>query len=89
MKRSWRFVKWFFSKCGWFEALLFSSAFCLSAGLTAGEGQTRNIFWGIALCINALAALIFIAWCARNMWRDFVKHDERVFDILKDKNHGQ
>ncbi len=89
MKRIWRFIKWFASKCGWFESLLFTSAFCLSTGLMAGEGRTRNIFWGIAVCINALAMLIFLAWGARMMWQDFVKHDNQVFDILKDKNHGQ
>lgn len=86
MARTWRFIKWFVSKCGWFEALLFSSAFCLSAGLTAGVGTTRNIFWGIAVCLNVLAALIFVAWGVRNMWRDFVKHDDQVFDILKQKD---
>jgi succinate dehydrogenase hydrophobic anchor subunit len=83
MKRSLRFVKWFVSKCGWFEALLFTSSFTLVGGLTAGEGTTRNIFWGIAVCLNVLAALIFVAWGVRNMWRDFIKHDEQVFEILK------
>jgi hypothetical protein len=86
MKRAWRFVKWFVSKCGWFEALLFTSAFCLTAGSTAGEGTARNIYWGIAVCVNVLAALIFVAWGVRNMWADFKKHDEKVFDILKQKD---
>ena len=86
MNRAWRFAKWFVSKCGWFEALLFTSAFCLSAGLTAGEGPTRNIYWGIAVCLNVLAALIFVAWGVRNMWREFIKHDEKCFDILKQKD---
>jgi hypothetical protein len=83
MKQAWRFIKWFASKCGWFEALLFTSSFTLVGGLTAGEGTTRNIFWGIAVCLNVLAALIFVAWGVRNMWRDFKKHDEQVFNILK------
>jgi hypothetical protein len=86
MKRSWRFAKWFVSKCGWFEALLFISSFTLVGGFTAGEGTTRNIFWGIAVCLNVLAALIFVAWGVRNMWRDFIKHDEKCFDILKQKD---
>jgi hypothetical protein len=86
MNRAWRFVKWFASKCGWFEALLFTSSFTLVGGLTAGEGTTRNIFWGIAVCLNVLAALIFVAWGVRNMWADFKKHDEKVFDILKQKD---
>lgn len=89
MKRAWRFVKWILNKCGWFEVLLFTSAFCLAAGLTAGEGNARNIFWGIAAGVNVLAMLVFMWWGARSIWRDFVKHDEKVFDILKDKNHGQ
>jgi hypothetical protein len=86
MKRVWRFSKWFASKCTWFDALLFTSAFTLVGGLTAGEGSTRNIFWGIAVCLNVLAALIFVAWGVRNMWREFVKHDEKCFDILKQKD---
>jgi hypothetical protein len=33
-----------------------------------------------------LAALIFVAWGVRNMWREFIKHDEKCFDILKQKD---
>ena len=83
MNRAWRFIKWFVGKCGWFEAVCFISAFCFMAGLTAGEGTARNIFWGTAIGANVLAALVFISWGVRNMWADFKKHDERVFDILK------
>ena len=86
MKRAWRFIKWFTSKCGWFEVLLFTSTFCLIGGLTSGEGSVRNIFWGIAAFLNVLAALVFVAWGVRNMWRDFKKHDEQVFDILREKD---
>ena len=52
MKQAWRFIKWFVSKCGWFEALMFTTAFTLSAGLAAGEGTVRNVFWGIAIGAN-------------------------------------
>ena len=87
MKRAWRFIKWFVGKCGWFEAMLFTTSFCLAAGLTAGEGTiARNIFWGTACGVNLIAMLVFIWWGARNMWRDFKKHDEQVFDILKQKD---
>jgi hypothetical protein len=86
MNRTWRFVKWFVSKCGWFEGVLFITSFSLAAGLTAGEGPTRNVFWGIAIAVNALAMLAFIAQGARNIWQDFKKHDEKVFDILKEKD---
>jgi hypothetical protein len=83
MKRALRFFKWFVSKCGWFEAISFTSAFCFVAGLTAGESTARTIFWGTAIGVNVSAVLIFIAWGVRNMWRDFKKHDDQVFDILK------
>jgi hypothetical protein len=87
MSKAWRFVKWFISKCGWFEALMFTSAFCLSAGFAAGEGTiARDIFWGIAVGVNILAVLVFLWWGARNIWADFKKHDEKVFDILKQKD---
>jgi len=86
MKKFGRFIKWFISKCGWFEVLLFTTAFTLSAGFTAGEGTTRNIFWSIALGANAVAIIMFLWWGARNIWKDFVKHDEQVFDILKKDN---
>jgi len=84
MKRTWRFIKWFFSKCGWFEALMFTTSFTLAAGFTAGEGTTsRIVFWSIALGVNLLAILTFMWWGAKNMWREFKKDDEKVFDILK------
>ena len=83
MKQAWRFIKWFVSKCGWFEALMFTTAFTLSAGLAAGEGTVRNVFWGIALGANSCAMLVFLWWGAKNIWADFKKHDEKVFDILK------
>jgi hypothetical protein len=86
MKRALRFFKWFVGKCGWFEAVCFTSAFCFVAGLTAGEGSARDIFWSIAIGVNVLAVLIFMAWGIRSMWRDFKKHDEQVFDILKQKD---
>jgi hypothetical protein len=90
MKRTWRFIKWFFSKCGWFEALMFITSFTLAAGLAAGEGTARNVYWGIAIGANALAMLKFMWWGAKNIWQDFKKHDEEVFEILKkEKIDGQ
>ena len=83
MKQAWRFIKWFASTCGWFEALMFTSAFTLTAGLAAGEGIARNIFWGIALGVNAIAMLVFLWWGMKRIWSDFKKHDEQVFDILR------
>jgi hypothetical protein len=86
MTRAWRFAKWFFSKCGWFEFVLFTTSFTLTAGLAAGEGTVRDTFWGIAIAVNGMAMLSFIAWGARNIWQDFKKHDEKMFEILKDKD---
>ena len=86
MKRTWRFIKWFVSNCGWFEVLLFTSAFTLSAGFTAGEGTTLNIFWGITLGVNAIAMLVFLWWGMKRIWTDFKKHDEEMFNILKEKD---
>lgn len=86
MNRSWRFIKWFASKCGWFEFVMFTTSFCFFAGFTAGEGTARDIFWGTALGINAIAILVFLWWGAKRIWADFKKHDEQVFDILKKDN---
>ena len=83
MKRTWRFLKWFVGKCGWYELVLFTTSFCFFAGLTAGEGPTRNTFWTIAVGAVAGAMLMFLWWGAKNIWADFKKHDEQVFDILK------
>lgn len=83
MKRAIRFLKWFVSKCGWFEVLIFISAFTITAGFAAGEGMVRNVFWGIALGANACAVLAFLWWGIKNVWADFKKYDEQVFDILK------
>lgn len=86
MKRTWRFIKWFVSKCGWFEVLLFATAFTFSAGLAAGEGPIRNWFWGFAIGANIGAMLMFLWWGVKRIWSDFKEHDEQVFEILK-KDH--
>ena len=86
MKRTWRFIKWFYSKCGWFELVLFTTSFCFFAGFTAGEGPTRDTFWTIAIGAVVGAMLMFLWWGAKNMWDNFKKHDEQVFDILKKDN---
>ena len=83
MKQSWRFIKWFFNRCSWFEALIFTTAFTLSAGMAAGEGLARNIFWSVALGVNGFAILVFIWWGTVRLWNDFKKDDEQVFNILK------
>jgi len=86
MKQAWRFIKWFASKCGWFELVLFTTSFCFFAGFTAGEGPTRDTFWTIAIGAVVGAMLMFLWWGAKNTWADFKKHDAKVFDILKNDN---
>lgn len=83
MKRLGRFIKWFVGKCGWPELVLFTTSFCFFAGLTAGEGPARDTFWTIAIAAVVGAMLMFLWWGAKNVWADFKKHDEQVFDILK------
>jgi hypothetical protein len=36
--------------------------------------------------VNLLAVLKFMWWGAKNMWQEFKKDDEKVFDILKKDN---
>ena len=86
MKRAIRFAKWFVSKCGWFELVLFTTSFCFFAGFTAGPGTTRDTFWAIAIGAVVGGMLMFLWWGTKTMWADFKKHDEQVFDILKQKD---
>ena len=89
MKRAWRFVKWAFAKWGWWETFMFTISFCMAGGIVAdlnGRGDIRNVFWSITVCIVSIAMLRFMWRGAKNMWREFTKHDEQVFDILKQKD---
>jgi hypothetical protein len=86
MKRTWRFIKWFFSKCGWFELVVFTTSFTLSAGIAVGEGTARTIFWSIAIGANFLFMIGFMIPGIKSIWQDFKKHDEKMFEILKDKD---
>jgi len=83
MKRAWRFVKWFISKSTWIDFVIFTTGFTLAAGFTAGEGTARIVFWTIALGVNILFVVGFITKGFVRLWQDFKKHDEKIFDILK------
>jgi hypothetical protein len=83
MKRMLRFIKWFINKSTWFDFVLFTTCFTLSFGFFAGEGSSRDIAWTIAIVINVIFAFGFMIQGAKNIWQDFKKHDEKVFDILK------
>jgi hypothetical protein len=64
--------------------------FMLSFGFFSGEGTRRDIAWGIAIGINIVFMIGFMIKGAINIWQDFKKDDERVFDILKkDKIDGR
>lgn len=89
MKRAWRFVKWAFAKWGWWESLMFTISFCMGAGAVAdlnGRGDIRNVFWIVAVSVILIAMLRFMWWGIKNFWNEFKKHDEQVFDILKQKD---
>lgn len=83
MKRTMRFIQWFISKCGWYEAIMFITSFTFFAGLTAGEGKARTIYWGIAIAVNFIVIIRFMYKGCITLWRDFIKDDEKIFDILK------
>ena len=83
MKRAWRFTKWFIGKSTWTDFVIFTTGFTLAAGFSAGEGTARILFWSIAAIVNTLFVIGFMTKGLIRMWQDFKKHDEQVFDILK------
>jgi hypothetical protein len=83
MKRAWRFIKWFISKSTWTDFVIFTTGFTLAAGFTAGEGTVRIVFWTIALGVNILFIVGFMTKGFIRLWQDFKKHDEKIFNILK------
>jgi hypothetical protein len=85
MKRIWRFVKWSIKGFGWFEYSWFFSAACMGFGTTNPE--YRSIAFGIAAAIFTSWMVKFILWDLIKMsWNRFVEHDEKAFNILRDKN---
>lgn len=87
IKRIWRFVKWSIQGFGWFEYSWFFCAALMSAGIVAGEGQTRQVLFSISAAIFAFWMLKFVFLdMGRMAWNRFVEDDERVLNILKDKN---
>lgn len=86
MKRAWRFIKWFASKCTWFDLALFGAAFTFSSGLTAGPGADRDMFWIASLCFVVGALIVFLYNGIKTMWKSFIEEDEKIFDILKQKD---
>lgn len=84
MKRAVRFIRWFISKCGWPEVLLFTASFCFFSGLTAGEGSTRDMFWAVVLGVVAISITVMCISGAKSLWKSFKEEDEKVFNILKD-----
>jgi hypothetical protein len=82
MAKAWRFIKWYLGKTTWFELGLFAAWGSLVIGL-ANEGPVRNTAWTIAILIAGIAMLKFLWWGCKEIWADFKRHDEQVFDILK------
>lgn len=85
MKRAWRFIKWLIVKATWIDFVIFTTAFTMAAGFSAGEGTARIVFWTIAVAVNVVFIVAFMTKGVIRVWQDFKKHDEKVFDILKDK----
>lgn len=83
MKRAWRFVKWTVGTMGWFEVYMISTLSAMLIGAWASPGLVRNIAWGTACAIVASAVLYLVVLGCKNMWKQFLMHDEQVFDILK------
>lgn len=89
MKKIFRFVAWSFKGFGLFEAYMFSMCFFMAAGGAAGwlgDPKLRNIFFMLALAIVATAAIVLMYKGITNAWKRFTEDEEKVFDILKEKN---
>jgi len=87
LKRIWRYIKWSFNDMGWFEWTWFTAAFFVGVGLAADQGEVRRTAFVIATCIFSFWAVKFIVWDLIKMsWNRFVEHDEKTFNILRDKN---
>lgn len=89
MKRTWRFLKWCFTGLGLFEWYMLSISFCLSAGLTAiyqGNETLKNFWFGCLVIVISLAVITFMVGGIISAWHRFIEHDERAFNILKDKD---
>lgn len=89
MKKLWRYIKWSFAGFGWFEAYMSSICFFMAAAGVAGllgDVRLRNLFFVLTLGIVAVAIAMVICRGFVYSWRQFVKHDEQVFDILKQKD---
>lgn len=89
MKRTWRFLKWCFTGMGIFEWYMLAISFCLGAGLTAlvqGNTELKNFWFGCLTIVTGLAMLTFMWSGVVSAWRRFKEHDERLFNILKDKD---
>ena len=89
MKRFGRFIKWCFSGMGWFEWYMSSVSICLGAGITAtvtGNDRLRD-FWFTAACVLALLAmLVVVGKGILHAWSRFKEDDEKMFNILKEKD---
>lgn len=89
MKRVWRFVKWCFAGMSSFEWYLLSISFSLGAGITAlaqGNEELKKFWFSVTTILVLVAMLSFVASGIVSAWRRFKEHDERAFNILKDKD---
>lgn len=83
MSKAWRFVKWYVAKTSWSEYVMFIAWGAFVFGIAAKEGVAKDAALILALTIAAGAILKFLWWGVREVWSDFKKHDNQVFEILK------
>jgi len=83
MKRAWRFVKWYVAKTSWSEYVMYIGWAALIFGVVAKDGVAKDAALVLALTIAAGAILKFLWWGVKEVWTDFKKHDNQVFEILK------
>jgi hypothetical protein len=92
MKRIGRYFKWLFGGMGLFEWYMASIWFFMGGGVTAtvqGDDKARDIWFILALIVASMGVLTMMYKGARHSWNRFKEHDDKVFNILKDKNDGQ
>lgn len=92
MKRIWRYFKWLFSGMGWFDLYMSLIWFFMGGGIIGvitKNKELENTMFTIAVIIAGIAVAVMVFKGIKFSWNQFEKDDNKVFNILKDKNNGQ